>query len=51
VRYRRPLVRQTVQMKNRISGLVMETATEPQQTAAAQSGLFPRASGKQPRGE
>jgi len=51
LRYRHLLVRQMVQIKNRISGLLMETGSELQQAAAAQSGLFPRAPGKQPRGE
>ena len=51
LRYRHLLVRQMVQMKNRISGLLMETGGGPQQAAAAQSGVFPRAALEQRRRE
>ena len=47
LRYRHLLVRQMVQMKNRVSGLLMENGSEPQQAATPQGGLFPRFDGEQ----
>jgi len=40
LRYRQLLVRQMVQMKNRISGLLMETGVEYNKRATAQGGLL-----------
>ena len=55
LRYRHLLVRQMVQMKNRVSGLAAGIGSEPQQATAAQGGVFPgtdlqpgRSSGKYP---
>jgi len=42
MRYRGLLVKQMVQRKNRISGLLMEAGCEPQQAAAEQGGLLRR---------
>ena len=42
LRYRDLVVKQMVQMKNRVSGLLMETGVSIQQAAAAQGGLLRR---------
>ena len=46
LRYRDLLVRQMVQMKNKIGTLLMEAGRELQQTAAAQDRLLPRTAPK-----
>jgi len=48
LRYRNLLVRQMVQMKNKIEVLLMEAGGELQQATAAQSRLFPRAADNEP---
>jgi transposase len=49
LRYRNLLVRQMVQMKNKIAVLLMEAGSELQQTAAAQGRLLPRTARNKPR--
>ena len=48
LRYRNLLVRHMVQMKNKISGPLMEAGVKLQQAAAAQSWLFSRIAGDEP---
>ena len=50
LRYRHLLVRQMVQMKNRISGLLLETGVSHNKQRLHKVGLLPRADLKQPRG-